>query len=132
MARSFYLGDDVDVEFRGVTEQVDELFACEVSVAAGCWVVGKRAGAVCRVEHVFFIERVSAACAVFGQFRKSRYFQPPRFVVVEVEMEFVELVVRHLVENLLDGFLCLEIACDIEHESAVGEIGLVLYSDALQ
>ena len=77
------------------------------------------------VEHAGLVEVVAAARAERGQLGDAGDLEPPALVVGEVEVELVELVVRHHVEQLLDGLPGLEVPGDVEVHAAEREAGRV-------
>jgi len=64
---------------------------------------------------------VAAVSAYFGEFRKARDLQPPPFIVTEVKVQFVELVPAHLIDELQQLRFAVEVACQIDVQSAKGQ-----------
>ncbi len=63
---------------------------------------------------------------VFRELRQPFDFQTPRLVVRDVEVQRVELPLRHQVEDGQHLVHRAEVARHIEHEPAVGQVGPVL------
>src|SRR5690606_436324 len=61
----------------------------------------------------------------FGELWQRFYFDAPALVVREVEVENVEFVSRHVVDEVLHFIHGEEVAGDIEHESAPAEAWMI-------
>ena len=71
------------------------------------------------------VERVATSRAHRRQLRQTCDLDTPALVIREVHVEDVELVARHQVERAQHRGLRMEVACDVEHETAVAESGRV-------
>lgn len=117
MARHFDLGDHVDMARGGVAQDLDVIGA---GVVAGTGrVVRIAAGAVGRLQADTRLGAVAAHRADGSELRQAGDLQPPAFVVGEMEMEGIELVARHQVEQLEHSLFCVEVAADVQLEAAI-------------
>src|SRR5437773_5690115 len=78
------------------------------------------------------IGRVAASSAQRGELGEARNLDPPALVVREMEMEDIELVAGDEVERAQHGGLRMEVAGDVEHESAVAEARSVHHASGRQ
>ena len=67
-----------------------------------------------------------------GEFRILLYLHAPALVVAEVPMEIIHLIGRHDVNHTLDFIDGEEVACHVEHKSAIGKARFVVDGYARQ
>src|SRR5204862_7614280 len=67
-----------------------------------------------------------------GELGEARDLDPPALGVRELEMEDIELVAGDEVERAQHGGLRMEVAGDVEHESAVAEARSVHHANGRQ
>ena len=123
---SIHFGNNVHASRLGKLEQLDKLPACDVEIGA-LQVLAH----IVAIIHQSHVTRIIIYVGVFshgshlGQFRYSRNFKCPRFVVAKVQVKHVHLVGSYVVDNILDAFKSSEIAGNIEHKASVTEVGIV-------
>ena len=120
VARHFDLGDHFDVARGRVLQDLDVVVRANRS---RCRTAGRHRARIRTPAAGAFaeVQRVAAACADVGQFRKPRDRQTPAFVFREVEVQGVELVARHQVQHPQHGGLGLEVPRHVQVQAAVTE-----------
>ena len=132
MARSVELGDDPYAALPGVAQDLHEVGMRIVTVAGRGGVITVERAAVRRLEGVrlrdgavFQQFRYAPERSVGGQLREPVHFNPPSFVIAEVQVQAVDLVVREDVDEAEKVVLAGEVAADVQHQAAVLEVGPV-------
>ena len=64
---------------------------------------------------------MAALAADFRQLRQTGDLDAPAFVIAQVEVEFVELVGRHLIQQAQHRILLMEVARHVEENAAILE-----------
>ena len=81
-----------------------------------------RAGAELRQDAPRLGRIVAAVKRRLGKLREAgAELQPPPFIVAEVEVQFVELVPAHLIDELQQLRLAVEVAGQVDVQSAKGQ-----------
>ncbi len=110
--------DDLHLPRGSVAEQAHVVLGGEEAASRS---LGERAAAELGQQALVFLQVVAPPGADFGQFGQALDGEPPSLVVGEMEMEAVELVGGHLVDQRADRFGPVEIACDVEMQPAKAE-----------
>ena len=119
------------MSFGGITQQIDE-FGTAVETISRCRGIRIVSVFISRVQAFGFVRGMSAACSYRSKFFQSGYFQPPAFVVREMEMKCVKFIRCSDVYQLFQILCRGEVPDDVEHLSAVQEVGIVADRDCLQ
>ena len=120
MARQFNLGHDRDAAGGGVSDELARFVLC---VEAAVWLA-------IALVWLGWNRRFRALAADFGQARILLDGQPPALIVGEMEMERVEFVECHGVDELLDKIQREHVTRDIEEQAAPAESRRVADADA--
>ena len=126
MSGDVYLGDDIYIMLARVHKDVDEILSCEVSVGGIGGVLVIPSSAVVGQQTVALVGGVAALRANLCQFGDTRNLESPRFVVHQVQVQNIQPVGAHLVDESEDIFFLREVARNIEHKPAIGIVGPVL------
>ncbi len=116
------LGDDLD-EMRGrVTHERHVVVAGQVAAARAV----VRAGAELRQQAARLARIVAAARADPGQFGQAGNLDAPALVVRQVQVQAIELVRAHLVDQAAQRRRVLEVACEVDVHPAMREARRIL------
>jgi hypothetical protein len=110
------LGNDLDAASLRRRDDLDEVGARQEARARG---IGVRAGAELRQEARLLLEIVAAPGADARELGQARDLEAPALVVGQVQVQRVELVRRHLVEDLQHLCLGVEVARQVELRTSV-------------
>ena len=126
VAGALDFGDDVDAESVGAANEFDEVLASPVAVGRA----GLRVGVAVAGEHlvemvVLAVGTITAACAHLCQLGQTLDFQAPGLVVGDVEVETVEAVDGHDVQDFVHRLGAEEVTRDVDVLAAPGVVGPV-------
>ena len=113
--RHVYLRDHFNLARLGIFDDVDIVLTAEEAA------VDVRPLAVLRQQAGGFAQIVAALAADFRQLRQTGDLDAPAFVIAQVEVEFVELVGRHLIQQAQHRVLLMKVARHVEENAAILE-----------
>ena len=103
----------------------DDFFHLVLRIESADWSLFSRLLVASCIERLF--AAVHAPCAHFCQFGIPFDFEPPSGVIRQMHMQFVEFQHGHTVDEFDHLIFRHEKPCHIQHQSAIGETGLVVY-----
>ncbi|MNP32814.1 hypothetical protein D3C76_1260180 [compost metagenome] len=115
MRRHIDFRDHFNLARLGVLDNVDVILAREEAA------INLRTLAILRQQAGGFAQVVATLPTDFGQFRQARNGDAPTFVITQMEVEFIELVRRHLVQQAQHRILLVEVTCDIQEDATILE-----------
>ena len=133
VSRGVELRNHADPALPGVAEQVDVVGLRIIAVGGRFRIVPVQRAAEARHHGVLFVDaaillqfRNAPECPVGGEFGKTVNLHAPALVVPQVEVQVVQLVVGHDVQEPLHVLFPGEVPAYIQHDAAVGKVRAVL------
>ena len=115
VTRHLYLGHDGYAAFSSVSNEIAQLVLCVIAAVSAFRTFFDVA---CAVLRPFLPCALRTPCRQLGEPRIALYLDAPSGSVGEMDVQAVELILRHYVHLLLDEFNRLEMTRHVEHQRA--------------
>ena len=126
MSGGLNLGDDTHTMGPSIFQEINELGTREIAVSTLGLVIGVAVARDGLSHEILLIKGTTAARSHLRQLGEARNFKSPTFIIGEVELQGIELIIGHQVDESVQ-ILTLShiIARDVKHQTSVTEVGPV-------